>query len=293
LSAARCRAAASRGGLANNTDVRERDATRRLLSLIAPYRAQAALALVLAALGCLLNFPLPLLIQELVDHSVTAGGLSPVLVLGLLGVFAAQAMIAVALTQVIGPLGLGVVRDLRHALYARLQRLGLPFYDQTPAGAIISRLMDDVAVVKALITSQALAILTDLGSTFVVLGLLVTRGAGMALAVVLVLAGYGTTFLFFSRRIRAGSTEVRHRLDRIFSQLKERIDAVLIVKAYARGCGDRRVPGADRRGAQASAARRLAGGGVLEPERGPERGRDDAGPRGRGHRGLPGADVAR
>ena len=210
------------------------NATRRLLGLIAPYRAQAALALVLAVLACLLNFPLPLLIQELVDHSVTAGGLSPLLVLGLIGVFAAQAMTTVALAQVIGPVGLGVVRDLRHALYARLQRLGLPFYDRTPAGAIISRVMDDVAVVQALITSQALAILTDLGTTVVVLGLLVTRGVEVALAVVLVLGGYGATFLFFSRRIRSGSTEVRNRLDQIFGQLKERIDAVLVVKAYAR-----------------------------------------------------------
>jgi ABC-type multidrug transport system fused ATPase/permease subunit len=145
-------------------------ATRCILGLIAPYRARVALALALAVVTCLLNFPLPLLIQELVDRTVTSGGPSPVLVLGLLGVFAAQAMTTVALAQAIGPVGLGVVRDLRHALYARLQRLGLPFYDRTPAGAIISRLMDDVAVLQALITSQALAILTDLGTTVVVMG---------------------------------------------------------------------------------------------------------------------------
>ena len=122
------------------------------------------------------------------DGAAGAGGLSLPLGLGLLGVFAAQAVTAVAIAHVAGPVGLGVVRDLRHALYARLQRLGLPFYDRTPAGAIISRLMDDVAVIQALVTSQALAILTDLGTILAVLALLLARDLGVALMTLLVMA---------------------------------------------------------------------------------------------------------
>ena len=43
-----------------------------------------------------------------------------------------------------------VVRDLRHRLYARLQRLSLSWYDRTPAGGIISRLTDDVTAAHLL-----------------------------------------------------------------------------------------------------------------------------------------------
>src|SRR5262245_48865462 len=141
--------------------------TRRIIGLLAPYRWRVGLALALTALTCLLNLPVPLLIQGLVDRVVATGRLSalPLFALGLLAVFAAQAGVSLANTCTIGPVGLGVVRDLRHRLYARLQRLDLAYYDRTPTGAILSRLMDDVAAVQALITSQTLSILTDLGTT--------------------------------------------------------------------------------------------------------------------------------
>ena len=210
--------------------------TRRILGLIAPYRGRVALAALLTAAASLLNLPAPLLIQGVVDGVATAGRSTalPAFAAGLVAVYAAQAAVAVAVAYAIAPVGLGVVRDLRHALYARLQRLGLSFYDRTPAGAIISRLMDDVAVVQALITGQSLAILTDLGTTAVLAGVLLSRDAWVALAVLSVLAVYATTFRLFTREIRAGSTEVRDRLDRVFGHLKERLDAALVVRAYAR-----------------------------------------------------------
>ncbi len=179
----------------------------------------------------MLNFPLPLLIQGLVDGALSAGGFSPLLVLALLGVFAGQAGASLAVAHVAGPVGLGVVRDLRHALYSRLQRLGLPFFDRVPAGAIISRLMDDVAVVQALVTSQALAILADLGTVAAVLVLLLWRDLGVAFMAFLVIGAYAVLFAAFGRWIRDGTTEVRERLDRIFGHLKERLDAAVVVRA--------------------------------------------------------------
>ena len=132
----------------------------------------------LTALACLLNLPVPLLIQGLVDRVVAepAGVGLPAYALG-----PARRLRRAGggrrwrTPRSIGRVGQGVVRDLRHALYDRLQRLGLAYYDRTPAGAIISRLMDDVADLQALVTGQTLAILTDLGTTLAVSALLLAR----------------------------------------------------------------------------------------------------------------------
>src|SRR6185437_11189109 len=99
--------------------------------------------------ACLLNVPVPLLVQGLVDHVVDGGQGWDLLAYsaGLLTVFVAQAGFGLANGLVIGRVGQGVVRDLRHRLYDRLQRLGLAYYDRTTTGAILSRLMDDVAAV--------------------------------------------------------------------------------------------------------------------------------------------------
>src|SRR5215212_440390 len=99
----------------------------RIGSWLAPYRVQVALALGLTAAACALNLPVPFLVQGLIDRVVAAGEWSslPAYAIGLLALFAAQAGFGLANSLVVGRVGQGVVRDLRHRLYDRLQRLGL------------------------------------------------------------------------------------------------------------------------------------------------------------------------
>jgi subfamily B ATP-binding cassette protein MsbA len=171
----------------------------------------------------------------MVDNAVPAGTWTLVgYALALLIIFATQAAASLACTCVTGEIGLGVVRDLRHQLYARLQRLSLAYYDRTPAGVLISRLMDDVTAIQALITTQTLTVLTDLGTALVLGVWLLAQSPWLFLAVLAVLSGYYGIFRAYSGPIRAGSTEVRDQLDGIFARLKEKIDGVLVVKTHGR-----------------------------------------------------------
>jgi len=209
---------------------------RRVLKILAPYRRRVALATVLTVVASLLTLPVPLLVQGLVDRVVTAGRWSalPGYTIGLFAVFAAQAGLALATTWVIGGVGQGVVRDLRHQLYDRLQRLDLAYYDKTPTGAIISRLMDDVGALQTLVTSQTVTILTDIGSTLAISALLLTRSGRLALVVLAFVPLYALNFRFFLRRIRANSATVRAKMDVLFGHLKEKLDGTLVIKALAR-----------------------------------------------------------
>jgi subfamily B ATP-binding cassette protein MsbA len=193
------------------------------------------LAFGLTGLACLLNIPTPLLVQGLVDDVAASGaGSLPFYIAALLGVFALQAVVGVANTHAAGRVGLEVVRDLRHRLYARLQRVGLSYYDKTPAGSILSRLMDDVAAVQTLVSGQTVAVMTDAGTALVVSALLLLLSPWLFLVVFAFLPVYVLSFRWFGRRIRAGAAEVRDRLDTVFSHLKAKCDGVLVVKACAR-----------------------------------------------------------
>jgi subfamily B ATP-binding cassette protein MsbA len=211
------------------------DAIPRVYHLLERYRGRVILAVALAVLACLLNLPTPLLIQRFVDDAVTGSASElPAYALGLLLVFAVQAALGLANACLLGGVGLAVVGDLRHRLYARLQRVGLSFYDKTPAGAIISRLTDDVAAVQELMTTQTLAVVTDLGTTVVVLGLLLYRSPLIFLTAAVVLPIYLLVFRRFTRQIRTGTAAVRAQLDTVFGHLKQKFDGILVVKAHAR-----------------------------------------------------------
>jgi ATP-binding cassette, subfamily B, bacterial MsbA len=209
---------------------------RRILGWLRPYRAQVAAATGLTGLACLLNLPVPLLVQGLVDRVVAEGRwwALPSYALGLSAVFAAQAGFGLANALVIGRVGQGVVRDLRHRLYERLQRLSLAYYDATPTGAIISRLMDDVGAIQGFVTGQTVAVLTDLGTALAISALLVARSTRLAAVVLAFAAIYAATFPRFMRRIRATSTVIRAKMDILFGHLKERIDGTLVIKACGR-----------------------------------------------------------
>ncbi len=209
---------------------------RRILGWLRPYRAATTFALALTGLACLLNLPVPLLVQGLVDRVITAGQwwALPAYAIGLFAVFAVQAGLGLANTLVIGRVGQGLVRDLRHRLYDRLQRLGLSYYDKTPTGAIISRLMDDVGAIQGFVTGQTVTILTDAGTALAIGILLLMRSGHLAAAVLVFVTLHALSFPYFLRKIRATSTVIRTKMDALFGHLKERIDGSLVIRAYAR-----------------------------------------------------------
>jgi subfamily B ATP-binding cassette protein MsbA len=209
---------------------------RRIASWVAPYRRAVALASVLTGVACLVNLAVPLLVQGLVDAVVTPEGrrLIPAFALGLLGAFALQALVGLAHGLVVGRVGQGVVRDLRHGVYEHLQRLSLSYYDRTPTGSIIARLMDDVGAIQAFVTGQSFTILTDLATTVAISVLLAARSGRLALVVLLFVPLYALNFRHFMRRIRSTSLEIRTKMDVVFGTIKDRIDGVLVVKAHAR-----------------------------------------------------------
>ncbi|MFO0889809.1 MAG: ABC transporter ATP-binding protein [Isosphaeraceae bacterium] len=207
----------------------------RIGGWLAPYRLSMAAAMLLTALAALCNLPVPLIVQELIDRVVTQGRWEalPLYAAGLLASFAIQAGLTLANGLLIGRIGQGVVRDLRHRLYDRLQRLSLAYYDRTPSGAILSRLMDDVGAIQQFVTGQTFAILTDVGTMVVISALLLARDWRLALVVFLIVPLFAINVRFFLRRIRAASELIREKMDRLFGHLKAKLDAQVVIKAYA------------------------------------------------------------
>ena len=195
-------------GIARQPDV---NTLRRIGGWLTPYRGRMMLALALTTLACLFNLPVPLLVQDLVDRVVTQNRWNalPLYAFALFGVFAMQSVLTFFNSVVIGQVGQGVVRDLRHTLYERLQQLDLAYYDKTSSGAIIARVMDDVGAIQVFVTGQTFTILTDLGTTVAIAALLLVRDWRLALVVLAVAPLFVANFRYFMWRIRATNTVIR------------------------------------------------------------------------------------
>jgi ATP-binding cassette, subfamily B, bacterial MsbA len=209
---------------------------RRIGGWLTPYRGRMTWALGLTTLACLFNLPVPLLVQAMVDRVVTENRWAalPLYALLLFGVFRVQAALVWFNSLIVGQIGQGVVRDLRHMLYERLQQLGLAYYDKTPSGAIISRVIDDVGAIQVFVTGQTFSILTDLGTTVAITALLLAQNWRLAAVVMAVAPLFALNFRYFMGRIRGTNTVIRQKMDLIFGNLKAKLDGALVIKAYAR-----------------------------------------------------------
>ena len=208
----------------------------RLAQLIAPFRLRLVSALALAVAACALGVLLPLVVQWLLVAADASGPAEALILPGVLLLAAAilHALTASANAWLLGGVAIDLVRDLRLRLYARLQRLPVSWYDRTPAGAVISRVMDDVGAVQNLASGQTLVTIIELATALGAAAWLGMQSWRLAACLALIVPVYWLVFQLFCRPIHAGTLAVRGQLDEVFGQLKQKIDGVLVVRATAR-----------------------------------------------------------
>ncbi len=133
-------------------------------------------------------------------------------------------------------LGVGrrLVFALRKRLQEKLQRLHIGFYERTPTGTILARVLDDVNVIRQWVTSSAVGLLESLVSIVIGLGVLFYLNWRMALAVAATLPLYAWAFYVLRPRIRRAVRAVRRLNTRMYALSGERIAGIRLVKAFGR-----------------------------------------------------------
>jgi ABC-type multidrug transport system fused ATPase/permease subunit len=132
-------------------------------------------------------------------------------------------------------IGQWIAHDLRHSVYAHLQRLSMSYHDKQQVGPLISTITDDINAVQDFASTSLLDILID---TLTIVGMLAVmftlnwRFTLVALAVTPLLA----VFVFRLRKVvRQATRDVRLRQSEIVSIVQEGLGAIRVVKAFAQG----------------------------------------------------------
>ena len=223
---------------------------RRLMGYLRPYRAQVWLAGAVVLLDALAQLAAPLLTREAIDRGIRRHDLvrlDQVAVLYLL-VLLASFGLGYVQNQVMQRVGQHVMMDLRLAIFRKLQRLPLAFFDRNPVGRLMTRVTNDVDVLNELVTSGVLALFADL---FALVGILIAMWRlnaellGVAFSVVPLIFVVTLTFRI---KVRRSFRDVRTRLARLNAFLNENLTGMATVQLLNRaGAQPRRVPRHQRR----------------------------------------------
>jgi ATP-binding cassette, subfamily B, bacterial len=139
----------------------------RIVALLRPYRAKIALVAVAVVTAATLTSIVPFLTKAVFDDALfpKSGppdlGLLGWLVAGMCVIPIVAALISIGQNWLTSTVGNSAMADLRSELFAHLQKMELAFFTATKTGAIQSRLANDVAGVRTVLTDTATSILQN------------------------------------------------------------------------------------------------------------------------------------
>ncbi len=212
------------------------DHIAKLIHFVRPYWKRAVVALVLLTSLVFMDLSIPRLIQRIIDQGINGHNQPVVLQTAaiMLGISLLSTLIAVGNNIFSIQVGEGVARDLRDALFLKIQTYSSGNLDRQKTGQLMVRLTSDVNALKTL-TQTTLRIgtrapLLMIGSLF----LMVNTSPDLALTMLPLLLVTSAVIVFFIVRMEPLFLTVQQKLDRLNNVLQENVSGVHLVKAFVR-----------------------------------------------------------
>jgi ATP-binding cassette subfamily B protein len=220
---------------------------RKLLRFVGPYRGLALFSFLMLLAMVALDLAIPRLVEQIIDKGIKPKDMSVVLGTSavMLAVSVLDTIVAVLNSNSSVRVGESVARDLREAIFAKIQTFSYGDLDRFSTGRLMVRLTSDSSAVQRL-TQVSLRIgtrapLSMIGS---IVFMFVTSPE-LALLMVPILLVAAVVIVFFSARMEPFFRAVQQRLDRLNTVLQENIAGARLVKSFVR---------ADREGERFEAA---------------------------------------
>lgn len=206
----------------------------RLLTYMWRYKWISILALVFIFATTLVTTTLPLLARYFIDHFISRYQI-------MTGFYVLIMYYALFLLRVLftflgqysfARVAHSIVRDLRQESFENIEHLGMVYFDQTPAGAIVSRLTNDTQAVADMFSSIFSSFLS---SVFILVVTLVTmfslnwRLTGLIVLFLPVILG---SILLYQRLSHRLLKLVRSKLSDLNVKLSESIEGMRIIQAF-------------------------------------------------------------
>ncbi|MCX6564039.1 MAG: ABC transporter permease, partial [Candidatus Aminicenantes bacterium] len=205
-------------------------------SFVRPYRKRAAAALLGLALLVVMDLAIPRLIQKIIDQGIALHNPGVVVrtALLMLGISVLSAVIAVLNNILSVQVGEGVARDLRQALFRKIQTFSYGDLDRMKTGLLMVRLTSDTSALQRL-TQVSLRIGTRAPLLMVgSLILMVRTSPSLALTMLPLLGVTSAILILFVLKMEPLFRSVQQKLDRLNTVLQENIAGVRLVKSFVR-----------------------------------------------------------
>lgn len=216
---------------------------RRILVFAEPYWKHLLLALLLMGAFTIADIYRPMLEGRAIDtfmSGVVEGSLTQETarqgILGLVCLYAlmilAQFLLSYWRTMMLRNTGQRIIRDIRSAVFRKVQHLPLSFFDRHPAGVVVTRVTNDPDALNELFTTVVLGMAQNIFVLAAVLVVIFRTDLKLSLCLMAAMPLIAAATLVFRTKSRVIFLEIRNRLAQINAFLDEHISGMAIIKAF-------------------------------------------------------------
>ncbi len=209
---------------------------RLLLPRLFPYKGALAGAGVLLLMATAIGLAFPLVVRELLDSAFLAGdsSLLNLIALGLLGLFALQAVINFGQSYLTASTSERVVAALRQDLFQALVYQSPGFFDTRRVGELTSRISSDTGLIQGVLRFGIPELIRQ--GVFLVGALVLVTVTHPELTLVTMVAIPFTALVgwLLGRRVRRLSTSIQDRLAAAVSRAEQVFTQIQVVQGFTR-----------------------------------------------------------
>jgi subfamily B ATP-binding cassette protein MsbA len=209
---------------------------RRLSPRLRPHRRALMVASLLMLCGAAIGLLFPLVVRELLDAAFLEGdaGLLNRVALGLLGLFAVQALVNFSQSYLASAVSERVVADLRKDLFRSLVRQSVGFFATRRVGELSSRLASDAALVQNVLRFGIPELVRQ--GIFLVgaLALVTATNPRLTLVTLTAIPFAALVAWLFGRRVRRMSTKIQDRLASAVARAEQVFTQIRTVQSFTR-----------------------------------------------------------
>ena len=208
----------------------------RALKYVKPYLFRglcAAICTVIAAGG---TAYLPWIIKDMVDQVLKEKNTDMLnwIVVSIIVVFIIRGIAFYGQSYLMNYVGQRVIIDIRKAVFEKLQRLSLSFYDKNKTGTIMSYVTNDVNALQAAMVENVVEMVTE--SVILIASIVMMIYLDWRLFLV-TFSTFPVVLLFidqFGKRIRKSGSRIQEATADITSVLQETVSSARVIKSFVR-----------------------------------------------------------
>ncbi len=208
----------------------------RLWDAAGPHRRLIVYSTLLFPVISALELSQPYLLKVAIDRHILVGdwaGLSAVAGVYVVVLAALYGLRAVE-AYLMNLTGQRLVHDLRAALFGHLLRLEARFFDRTPVGRLMTRVLNDVDTVNDAVTSGLFAMVADVVTLAGVVAIMLWMDWRLALVTFAIVPVLTVAAAFFRVRARDAYRDVRRHLATLNGFLQESLQGMAVIQLFAR-----------------------------------------------------------